>query len=473
MEKKEFDKKVQELLTDFKENYDPQSWDSFEEKLSMEEELDSLIKNSVEDHKEPFNEHHWELLTEEIQRRKIRTIIKRSAEVLIILLLILTTQNFLQLKNSINSNSREKVIIAQLDFDIPQLRNQVSFDVSQLMDLSNGVNVELNLSNTLPFDFALNSSSKFLKEKSFVSLSAEFVDAIIRKSALIEEDVYNESQTFVTNEPLSNSDVNSLIEDQITTDVERIAALGISNLDLYEKSLALSSTESFAPNQYKENGLWFSVLAGADVNFINSPFDLSLLRNPIQTQSGTLSLGATISKDIGNFELMTGLIYSNKKYYPYRIREFVPSINQKYLETSLRSLEFDQIQVPLLVHYHSPRMNGLSVYGTLGLGVNVITNTFYDVETQVRSFNSAPSNSKGVESLNLRELPRGAFQSGSYGDNVYTSGIVGFGIEKRFNNLYAFSILTSYQRSISKEINTIINRTQQLGVSTSLKVNLK
>ena len=74
----------------------------------MEEELDSLIKNYVEDHKEPFNEHHWELLTEEIQRRKIRTIIKRSAEVLIILLLILTTQNFLQLKNSTTADKSDQ-----------------------------------------------------------------------------------------------------------------------------------------------------------------------------------------------------------------------------------------------------------------------------------------------------------------------------------------------------------------------------
>ena len=120
MENKEFDKKVQEMISDLKENYDPSSWDSFEKKLDSEQEMDDMIKSSLESHEEPFNEAHWEILTAEMARRRHRAIVKRTAEFVIILLLIFTTHNFLQIKGD---RTRDEIHLAQIDYDYTLTNN--------------------------------------------------------------------------------------------------------------------------------------------------------------------------------------------------------------------------------------------------------------------------------------------------------------------------------------------------------------
>ena len=467
MEKQEFDKKIQELIAGFKENYDPKSWDSFEKKLKFEEEMDALIKSSVDEHTEPFNEAHWDLLIEEIQRRKVRTIVKRCSEVVIILLLILTTQNFIQFKNFGKDKRRDIVTMAQLDVGILQLDNLLDFDGSSFHNESS-VGPESGIRNNRLFS-SLTNENLALSEKNEN-------ETVNEQNEIVGFDISLQDNAKVS----STSGISNILPDELigndnntSSDLVTLDVLGIEELETSEIDLIYNSDIIVTPFKNSQNGLWVSIIAGPDVNFINSPFDLSLLSNPVQSQSGALSLGATVSRDIGNLELMSGLIFSSKNYFPYRIREFIPSLDQKYFESNLRSLEFNQVQIPLLVHYHSPRTSGMSIYGTMGLGVNVITNTYYDIETQLRSFAGTSSSTKGGQSLNLRDLPQGLFQSGSIGDNVYTSAIVGFGIEKRFNNKVAITVLTSYQRSISKEINPIINRTQQLGVTTGIKVNLK
>ena len=451
MKKQDFDKRVQELIAGLKEDYDPKSWDSFEKKLQFEEEMDELIKSSMESYEEPFNEKHWELLTEEIHRRKVRSIIKRVSEVIIILLLLMTAHNFIQYKGD-NNQGRKHIDLIALNADYPQLINHI--DLSQDPSFYQAIeNSELK-------------TSIVTNQKTTKGLIEESNDQTI--SLGDSRDFYKESKV-ITGQPILISPNNEINEYSTTP---YIATLALNNLNIENDKLRSPSQDIALAQNEPTNGFWVGLVAGPDVNFVNSPFDLNLLKNPIQSQSGSMTIGATLSKDIGLFEISTGLLYSNKNYFPNRIREFVPSINQKYLETSLRSLEFEQIKIPLMVNLHTPRSSGWSMYGTIGIGANIITKTQYDIETQVRSFSAAPSSSSGVEDLNLRELPRGAFQSGTFGNNVYLSAMAGFGIEKRINNKLGFSLLTTYQRSLSKEINPVINRTQQLSMSLGIKLNL-
>jgi hypothetical protein len=453
MEKKEFDKKVQDLMAGFKEEYDPNSWNSFEKKLQFEEEMDELIKQSMESYEEPFNEEHWEILTQEIHRRKVRNIVKRTSEVIIILLLIMTTHNLLQFKSDKNDRSRDYIHLTALEDSYPQISNHIDF-----ASIKNEVSLESSDPNS-----AISGT-----------FSAEEYDHGNPRDIIMtsKSDVPNYAKSRLRKQGFTGIQQGSS-KTEVIPQYSALTSLKINPLNIESNPTDAPNMVFLLADSRNENGLWLSFVAGPDVNFVNSPFDLNLLKSPIQSQSGTMTFGATISKDIGLFEITTGLLYSSKNYFPFRIREFVPSINQRYLETSLRSLEFDQIQIPLLVNLHTRRSSGWSMYGTLGLGVNVIVDTKYDIETQVRSFLAAPTSSTGVERLNLSELPRGAFQSGTFGNNVFASAIAGFGIEKRINNMYGFTLLTTYQRSLSKEINPVINRTQQLSMSLGVKVNLR
>ncbi|MEE9371473.1 MAG: hypothetical protein V3V00_00305 [Saprospiraceae bacterium] len=457
MEKKEFDKKVQELMTEFKENLDPLSWDNFEQKLQFEEEMDDLIRESMESYEEPFNEAHWQLLVNEIEKRKAKTIIKRTAEIAIIILLMLTAHNFYQYKGDSNQ-IKESISIASLENEWSQIENEVNITLS-----------------TPPYTTIANITvapktqveSNNLETHKWNNFNSNNYKSGIYPDNLIVNDTeslykYHSDQKMIAEG--SNREKNDL------QGLERINIKPFNILDDHKYFMA--SLSLLSPG-VKAKGLWIGILSGPEINFINSPFDLNLLKNPIRSQSGTFSFGVSISKDIGFIELISGLTVSNKNYFPFRIREFVPFIDQKYLETSLISLEFDQVQIPLLMNIHMPRFNGLSMYATIGLGANFITKTQYNVQTQVRSFSLVPTSSTGVESLNLRDLPRGALQSGNLGNNVFVSAIIGFGIEKRIFNKYAFSLTSTYQRSLSKEINPVINRTQQLGFTFGMKVNIK
>ena len=464
MENKEFDKKVQELISDFRESYDPSSWDSFERKLDSEQEMDDMIKSSLESHKEPFNEEHWELLTTEITRRRNRTIVKRTAEVVIILLLILTTHNFLQIKGD---KSREEIHLAQIGFDYALINNNSNqtIDFSEIIEKPftemnlTSVEQDLEYTNTI-------ENSTFSSESEVVSSGFTAINEL--KSETIDVQPIKPLTEAVT----SLDEVKDAVT-KTTSGFSSVSLRPILPLELQQFDLGLIESPSLI-EQDESRGLWIGVVAGSDVNFINSPFDLNLLKNPIRSQSGALSYGVTVSKEFGLVEFSTGILFSNKNYFPQRIKEFVPSLNQKYLETSLISLEFDQYQIPLLANFHTRRMGGWSMFGTLGFSANIITKTLYDVETQVRSFSSfaaGPSVSNGLE-IDLLELPRGALEDGGFGSNVYISGIAGLGIERRFKNKFGLTAQVNYQRSISSEINPVINRTQLLGFTLGAKFNL-
>ena len=448
MNERNFDENIRKLLEDFQANYDPESWDSFEKKLDFEEEMDALIRDSLENYEEPFQEEHWELLIEELHRRKVRTIIKRSAEILILLLLVFTTQNIVeQYKDSNQQIEKEEISVAELDSPIPQLHNTFK-----------------------PIDLNTELSAFSLQQRSEKFIFVETIENEPRPFIKIEKIARN-----IERDRMEVTSINQFDKSAGLIEVNKSeAALAyLSKLDIDPLKSKEEIASIFGISKPKANGLWISLVSAADVNFINSPFDLNLIRNPIQSQSGSLGLGLGISKDFGNLEVQTGMMYSKKKYFPSRIRKFIPSVNQKFLETSLKNMNFEQVQIPLLAKFHSPRVLGVSLFGTLGVGLNVITYSVYNVRTQVRSFAAQSSIGGEFNELDLRDLPKGVLHGGSFGDNVYASGIVGFGLEKRFNSSYAFNISSTYQRSISKEINPIINRTQQLGISAALKVNLK
>jgi len=402
MKNNEFDKKVKEMFDEFKEDYDPTSWDSFEKKLDSQGEVDDLIKSSLESHQEPFNEEHWDLL----------------------------------------------VILKDINSTHHTIQKSTNFIVESVIENepTNTAGLVSNLSEDL-------ISSPSVKAEP-LSAAKNLPLPIIESSTVIG--------TFNSNEP-----VVSLVSAE---EVYNLPTLNIESLILTDSKFGLSSDPELSVED-DGNGFWIGIVAGPDVNFINSPFDLNLVKNPIRSQSGSLTLGLTISKDFGLVEMSTGLMYSNKNYFPRRIREFVPSLNQKYLETNLISLEFEQYQIPLLANMHTRRIGGWSMFGTLGIGINMISRTSYNIQTQVRSFASAPSVSNGLE-IDLLELERGALQGGNFGSNIYMSGVAGFGFEKRFKNKFAISGATTYQHSISNEINPVINRAQQLQFNLGAKVNL-
>ena len=462
MNKRDFDENVRKLLSDFEASYDPTSWDAFEEKLNFEEEMDALIKESMENHKEPFQEEHWELLTEEINRRKIRTLVKRTTEVAILLLLVFTTQNIVQYKGSAVDNSREKFFVSELETNEPQLKFQ---------------------NPSVLFDFEITNKA-IPGNHSLQSLTSLQNNTIPDGIESMQIALIPQREKDVVLKPLGKKQLNAFglrenvptLANWVESNHDIVSLTSLPKSQIQEFAIYNSNTKSIAHDDIvtirDQEGIWLSLITTADVNFINSPLDLNLVRNPIQSQSGSIGLGLGISKDFGNLEVQSGLIYSRKKYSPSRIRQFVPAVDQKLLETSLKNMNFEQVQIPILANFHSPRVLGVSVYATVGVGVNVITSSFYNVRTQVRSF-SGQNLSSQFKELDLRDLPKGIFNGGSFDHNVYASGIIGFGIEKRFNSMYAFNIGSSYQRSITSEINPIINRTQQLGLSAALKVNLK
>lgn len=459
MNKREFDENIRKLLSDFEDDLDPKSWDSFEKKLSFEEEMDQLIKESLDSYEEPFNEEHWELFTQEVARRQIRTTVKRTAEFIIILLLLLTTQNLIQYSSGHKNTAREKVFIAKLGNSIPQLYNtieDVAVEKSFRLLSSTYQEDAMMEDEVLNLLMAARSQDEYLKV-------LQSIDRPSFSGAITSAELQIESPAYVLIKP------SFAKEEVVTIDQKSIASLLIDNISPITDGLEYIVDYNAGAGK----GLWISVVSGAEVNFINSPFDLNLVKSPLQSQSGSLSLGFAVSQDIGRFELQTGMIYSEKQYSPSRIRKFIPSINQRYLEARLKKLEFEQVQVPFLVHFHSPRVFGMSIYGSVGVGMSIITHSFYDIKTEVRSFTGAPTIDPASEQLNLRDLPRGVLDGGKLSDNVYASGIIGFGLEKRFASRYAINISANYQHSISRDINPIINRTQQIGFGVAFKTNLK
>lgn len=200
---------------------------------------------------------------------------------------------------------------------------------------------------------------------------------------------------------------------------------------------------------------------GPDYNRVITP---ATLVNGASYEADRYSLGysggLTIGLEKGRWEIETGLMYSNKRYYSLPILVLDGSVEDGFFGDGTKQFDLDVFQVPMNFRYNFFRKNRWRIYAMAGVSLHVTTQSnYYLAEADgFTTGNFRPQPARPGEENSGRNAPsikaefdnftKGWLEGGSFSQNSYLTGNAGFGIERFLTDYWSIYAQPTYSHSL-------------------------
>lgn len=170
--------------------------------------------------------------------------------------------------------------------------------------------------------------------------------------------------------------------------------------------------------------------------------------------------GLTIGLEKNRWEIETGLIYSNKKYFPLTFLVLDGSVEEGLIGDGTKQFDLDIFQIPLNFRYNFFRKDRWRIYGLAGMSLNVTgqsnyyladadgfeSPTFQPLPTDPNN-SGAGRNAPSVKYL-FDNFTKGWLEGGDFSKNSYLSGNLGIGVEWFFTDYWSINVQPTYSHSL-------------------------
>jgi hypothetical protein len=445
-------------------DYDPSSWEALNDKLDTElgitedaalEQTDSAfdqeIKDKLENAQQPYDADSWDVLSDKLDKDEdLRHRILRIGfmQIIAVLLLILSLWNWkgAEMVQQKKQQAEEKTEIL---FAFLQLHEDFYKQFSSELDQPRSL-VEMNQS-IFPLN-KVQSRTKYsesIVSTGNVSSIETFTMALLGESSGATESTIDESLLIKTNSSEASSGLTPIAKKQ-----EKSAP--IAALELDQKLLPEIPREA-EPNEQLllDFKLEEDSRIERSITGVFSP-DLYLIRSaddPIYplpsyfTDSYGLSGGALFNIKKNDLEVETGVLYSSVSYTPRHISERYSSRGE-FFETSLNTIFFNTISIPLRFKYHWDVGQSSTFYTILGSSFNAVINSNFDIQNTIIAapLNELAQLTPNRPRLEQKDFDPGIFEGGDIFDNAFFTADVGIGFEQRVANrlsLYVQPVLST------------------------------
>ncbi len=439
-----FDKDIKKKLEGFLEDYDDTSWERMASMLDdadlipEAEDLEPIVKNKLSDHKQEFVPEHWHLLEEEldyIEARRQRLYVLKLAEAAILLLLLFTYWNYQRFHGTydVQINKAYVEVVSGLDFsdedinDIAVAQSSVDFDGTPAV-----------------FDRLEDKTSKL--KVSHVPYLPEIPEAATNTSLTRHEETLS-NLAVITKKPLDFA-------------VERPQIIGNDNEPADEVVLK---------NLRPRSGWWVGVPVSYDLNVINTGFNFDYLTSHVNQGITGQSVGISVSFLYNNFEIESGVKYSDKTYAPGSIANYTKSSKNSFLESQLNAAHIRQIQIPVSVKLHAFNPGKSNLYVTAGVGFNAILDLDYSIRKTIQPSARVFTHDVSKAIIDLRKLPDGFAEGGLFRDNMYATAIIGLGFQTMLRDDAIFYFQPQYQYQFTNRLNTLLNTVHTLNIESGIR----
>lgn len=456
MQEDRFDDKIRELLNGAEEQYDDASWDALSDRLDQEDQSSvsneafiPFVKQKLDNHRIPVPEEHWTSLKSDldyIEERRERLYIVKALEAAIVLLLVYTYFNFQGFKNGVPADLDYMQEIHAQNEQPSSINAVVSIDIDE-NNLISGSHIQPIKKSKSPLIAAINSNSSDGRIGADLSSKSNF--QTIEAKNLIPAIATNIQKEAV--DPVPKQEIQEFIIDLKHTDFPFLASV---NLD---KS-----------NDHSQDGWSIGIPLSYDANFINTDINLGYLSNQIESGLGGTTFGILIAKRKGNLELETGLRYSEKTFVPGLLTNYSKAGANSFLESQLDHMVIKQIQIPVLAKIYAAPYRKATLYGVAGISFNTILDNHYAIRRTTQS-KARLANAPTTDVIDLKNPPKGFLRGGPASENMYLTGVIGFGIQSYVGNGINWYIQPQYQHSFTKEINTLVSDINTLSIEAGLK----
>lgn len=503
----QFDQVIQDKVLSAHITPPPSNWDDLSIKLghtTKDQVLDTSLKRKLSNASVSFNESHWSILRDQLRRTAQLRKRLYSIKIFESLLAILLFWTFANYSDYIfdPSQKQDKDIIEVFDAspqDIvshtPSGSNEIAQDgtelrvsksVSKISYVTEQVGTQNNInetSNTASTENTIDSANNIEVKPSNISANNSGDSGLLSgNNYSFGANISNSTPTissnalnpFVLNDDENDTDNNQKNTDAVdikVTDpnasdlnvsgVNNITAgptfLNFEPISLVNK-LIVSKHSAEAPLMsldYDEikikptkearlfHGLHLHAIIGYNVNSIDSPQDPVFPIRAYQALSENLNVELRISKTLNFIELGTGLQFQQISYMPKAINETLPDPT-RYL--SLAKINYSLISMPTFVRLHHKAAKNLTIFADLGLTINAIGWTRYDIteviENGEEDFPPKPGvfeDEDDIENsrLFMKDFVTGLFESssedyeskGQFSNSVYMTLNSGVGVQ--------------------------------------------
>ncbi len=489
MESNNFDKHFRDKLQNLKAKYRPEDWELMEQKLdaadapeNLELEdvlIDGMAFGNLENLEAGYNPAHWALMEQKLDdayslRRKLYRY--KVAEIGLMLLIIFTIIQFLPFQ-------KQKPHTALNTFEIhesallPHQKPETTTHITEQVITTQPQNAESNsapvsdYTNTISETTAsekqpkTDSSNDLKKEvgldfKNNLSISDRYFTGF--QPPYLIADLLRQSLAFPASKTMAHQPVSILMPISPYSPGKISDSGGSPALPdcLTCKSLPSSMLISIG------------VLAGADADYITTPYDEKFHQKEFNQIAMGYSGGLTLGIKYHKWELETGAIYSAKYYGSRNIFEVSGSFEDGgYVQQGLLGVQLDIVRVPLHLRYYFMDQNKWNVYAHSGASFNMTIETLYEYTSQqVGSTNEIASRRMDPHAAKNYD---GIFEGGNFIDNTFVTANLGLGVERFFNSRMSIFLGSTYHHQVTKGLGPQNDKINSLSIMTGARIILK
>jgi hypothetical protein len=433
MEDKQFDQIMKSKLDQVSTPYQPASWHQLAEKLdarafdptAQTTPIDELAKRHLATPREmPFVAAHWEQLAGQMDR--VRTLVVRLrtakiAEAAIIILTLLNLDAFSP-KSQWQNPAQQKAAEPIVQLDAPA-RTQEAASLST----QTGAIVGSETTNQTFGTTSAHLQAQKSGANSFFAASTQQLSQAISQSQemaqLFENQQINQavsSQNIAQSNSSSTQNANLQATDASL--VQTIPTLQPGLLTEEARSFAFAAP-LIAPSANAAQ-VHFSVYAGPDIVRVSG-------ENDIRTTGYTS--GLQVSKRKGKWGVASGVEYTKLRYQTTPVKEVLAgNLNQGFVGRTLRSLDFELVQVPVRVTRKLYKKKGTEILATAGVQAMATVQISPDYNAFYTPGSSPdPTQIPPVSRLPFVPSSKGLFEGGSASENIHAVAQAGLRLEQR------------------------------------------
>lgn len=484
-----FDETVREKLGNHQEHYDQASWAQLSSKMDEanpigEEDEINEIKEQLLAHQETVIDSHWQILKAELEaleQRRYRLWGTKAMEAVIMLLLLWTFTNF----SALITPEQIDIDFTPQDYAVDPSYESEQFWIYQNSDRFTVVD---NLSASeakQDFDVPVEITSSLINVNDQVGFTNSIVSGVDRSIGLYKSELSTSINNNIDKPVSASSADDSHLTDELsadlltTVDSDELILLETGLIDPLDiviahdhPNLDLSAFDEKEDKSYrsKNDGWWFGANYSADINLINSGFNLGFVTS--QLSSGLLGHtgGVSLSWQKGIVEIQSGVRLSRKAHSPGLLRSFTQASDFSVLEHNLELIEFSQAQIPLTVKLHALNASKNHIYGFVGVASNTILGYDFTIEKTVQPSARVRPTDLDAAIVDLTDLPEGFAQGGSLRYNTNFTGVIGFGVESSIDDKVSFFVQPQYQHQFGGQLNNYVSRIGTISVETGVKL---
>lgn len=211
----------------------------------------------------------------------------------------------------------------------------------------------------------------------------------------------------------------------------------IPDLEPFAHGSALAGIEAFKAIVRKPARMYLSLYSGSDFALVHTPADEAFGTSGYWEDTLAYAAGLSFTLEGRKWSLLTGLNYSRVAYRPLVPVQMYGTFDYLVVE-SFEGIQNQFLNIPLqLRRGFLPIRSGWDVYLLAGMEANLLLDGRYQISREVieSSRSMAPEpNAAELSLLSEKTFPKGLLNGGNLGDNAYLSFSGGFGIERKIGD---------------------------------------